>query len=182
MLHTLQTLFGTAVMERTILLVNHVLASEPVATARLGAHAGRSIEMRFDGWPDLLPALPAASFRVTPAGLVEWCGPEQAALPGPADLRIVVDASNPLLAAAQVLTGARPRIEVAGDAAFATDVNWLFDNLRWDLEDDLAKLIGPAPACEAARLGGAIAVALRQAVQSLGALAERRRGNGQRAE
>jgi ubiquinone biosynthesis protein UbiJ len=178
MLHTLHILLGTSVMERAVLLVNHVLRSEPVATARLAAHSGRRIELRFDGWPDLLPALPATDFRISAAGLVEWGGAGQADRAEPADLRITVDASNPLLVAAQALSGDRPRIDVAGDAVLATDVNWLFDNLRWDIEDDLAKLVGPAPAREAARVGGAIAAALRQAAQSLDALARGRRGNG----
>jgi len=57
-------------------------------------------------------------------------------------------------------------------------VNWLFDNLRWDIEDDLAKIVGPAPAREMARLGGVIATGLREAVTGVGALAERMRRGG----
>ncbi len=157
-------------MTRLTLLVNHVLASEPVASQRLAAHAGRSISVQFEGWPALLPPLPATAFRVTPAGLVEWCGP---VAPEPPDLRVAVDASNPALAAVQAVGGERPRIDVSGDAVFATDVSWVFDNLRWDVQDDLERLVGAPVARELARLGKAVAGAMAEAVRSLSALAAR---------
>jgi ubiquinone biosynthesis protein UbiJ len=163
----LNLLLGGAVIERATLLANHVLGAEPVATDRLRAHAGRCIRLHFDGWPMRLPPLPATAFRITPAGLVEWCGAD--ALPE-ADLRVSIDASNPALAFAQALTGERPKVEVAGDAAFAGDLNWLFDNLRWDVQDDLARLVGQAPAREIARLSGAVAAGMREAVRTLGGL------------
>jgi ubiquinone biosynthesis protein UbiJ len=175
MLHSLQALASEAVIERAILLANHVIAGEPVAAQRLRAHAGRSLLLDAQGWPSLLPPLPALAFRVTPAGLLEWCGAD---VPEAPDLRVSIDASNPALAVLRTLGGERPRIEVAGDAQFATDVNWLFDNLRWDLEDDLARVIGDAPAHELARLGGSVALALREAVRGIGSLASRLRRNG----
>ena len=171
MFHSLNSLLGQATLERLTLLANHVLASEPVATQRLARHAGRRIELRFDGWPTLLPPLPATSFRVTPAGLLEWCGADAPAEP---DLRVRVDASNPALAMAQALAGTRPAVDVAGDAAFATDLNWLFDNLRWDVQDDLAQLVGPGPAREIGRLAGGIAAGVREAAKAVSGLVARR--------
>jgi len=164
MFHSLNSLIGQAAVERLTLVVNHVIAAEPVAVERLRPHAGRCIQLHFDAWPSLLPALPPTAFRVTPAGLVEWCDDDVAAEP---DLRVGIDASNPALAMAQALTGTRPKVEVAGDAAFATDLNWLFDNLRWDVQDDLARVVGPAPAREIARLAGGIAAGVREAVRTL---------------
>jgi ubiquinone biosynthesis accessory factor UbiJ len=172
MLHSLHSALGSAAIERLTLVVNHVLAAESVATQRLRAHAGRSIRLHFEGWPVLLPPLPATTFRVTPAGLIEWCGDEAVAEP---DLRVDIDASNPALAMAQALSGARPKVEVAGDAAFASDLNWLFDNLRWDVQDDLARVVGAAPARELARLGAGIAAGVREAVRTLGGLVARGR-------
>ncbi|SRR5258706_2201903 len=174
MLQSLQALASTAVMERVTLLANHVIGAEPVAAQRLREHAGRSVQLVFEGWPALLPALPPSAFRITAAGLVEWCGAEAPAQP---DLRVAIDASNPALALAQALAGERPRIEVAGDAQLATDVNWLFDNLRWDIEDDLARIVGQGPARELARLGQGVAAALREAVRTLGGVASRLRGD-----
>lgn len=175
MMHSLQALASQAVVERAILLANHVIAGEPVAAQRLGAHAGRCLLLTLDGWPALLPAAPPLGIRITPAGLLEWCGDD---LPAAPDLRVSVDASNPALALLRALGGEKPRIEVAGDAQFATDVNWLFDNLRWDLEDDLARLIGDAPARELSRFGASVAAALREAVRGIGSMASRLRGAG----
>ena len=170
MFKALQSLLAPAVMERLTLLVNHVLASEPVAAQRLRPHVGRCIVVLFEAWPSLLPPLPTAAFRITPAALLEWCGSDA---PADAALRITIDASNPALALLQAIAGERPRIDVSGDAAFAADVNWLFDNLRWDVQDDLARIVGQAPAHELARLASAIAAALRSAAQTLGARARR---------
>ena len=173
MLQGLNLLLGGAAIERATLLANHVLTSEPVATRRLMAHSGRRVELHFSGWPAVLPRLPNASFLITPAGLLEWCGEEGVA---PADLRVVIEASNPALALAQALSGARPKVEVAGDAALAADLNWIFDNVRWDVQDDLARLVGPAPAREIARIAGGVAGGLQVAVRTLHGLVTRDRG------
>lgn len=168
MLHSLNTLAAVALMERATLLVNHVLASESMATLRLRPHAGRCIRVQATGWPDLLPVLPEIAFRITPAGLLEWCGQEP---PTAVALQIDVDASNPARAALLALAGERPSIQVAGDAALANDVNWLFDNLHWDIEDDLEALLGPVAAQRLGELGRAIAGAVRLAAQSLAGVA-----------
>ena len=157
MLHALQHQIGAAAMQRITLLANHVVSAEAQATARLRPHAGRCIRLHLDGWPALLPAPPATAFVVTPAGLLEW----QEEPPASADLEIRVDMSNPARAALQALVGQRPRTEVSGDAVFAGDVNWLIDNLRWDLEDDLARIVGTAPAREISRIGAAVGDAVR---------------------
>ena len=175
MFHAIQTALADEGMARVVLLVNHVLVSEPAAAQRLRAHVGRRLRLQPGGWPGWLPPLPDLTFRVSPAALVEWCGE-----PGdePVDLQISVDASNPAKALMQALAGERPRVDVAGDAAFATDVNWLFDHLRWDIEDDLAKIVGPAPAHELARLARGAATGLRDAVTGVGAMAARLRRGG----
>ena len=167
MFHDVRIQLETALMERATLLLNHVISSEPVAMERLRAHAGRSLRIDVVGWPSWLPAPSGIGYRVTPAGLTEWLGPEPADL---ADLRITVEASNPARAAARLLGGVKPEVDVSGDAGFAADVDWLIANLRWDVEDDLARVVGAAPARQIGRLAGAVAGGLRQAV---GAFAER---------
>ena len=171
MFHTLQLIVGKATMERVTLLLNHVIGAEPIAMQRLREHAGRSVKIELQGWPGLLPALPPTTFRVTAAGLLEWCADEAVEQP---DLRVGIDASNPALAAVQALTGERPRVEVSGDAAFATDLNWLIDNLRWDVQDDLARVLGDVPAREITRIGSGIAAGVREAVRTVGGLVRRR--------
>jgi len=170
MFRTLTSALQATLAERLALLLNHVLAAEPAATERLRAHSGRSLQLQLDGWPALLPAFPELAFRVTPAGLLEWCGLEPPASP---DLRLRLDASNPALALAQWAQGERPRVDVQGDAQFAAELSWLMDNLRWDVQDDLARLVGEAPAHEIARVGKLFAGGLREAVRVLSGWAVR---------
>jgi len=152
------------------LLANHVVASEPQAQQRLRPHAGRVVMLELSGWPALMPALPALAFVVTPAGLLEWSGPDGAPS---VDLRLRVDASNPAGLFARGLSGKRPPVEVSGDATLAADVSWLMDHLRWDIEDDLAQLIGAGPAREISRIGALLASGLREAVKAVTTLGER---------
>jgi ubiquinone biosynthesis protein UbiJ len=173
MFDALQQLAASAFMQRLTLWLNHVLASESAAMQRLRPHAGRFIRLQMTGWPSLLPPLPELCFAITPAGLVEWCGADAPATP---DLSLTIDASNPARTLAQGLTGQRPAVDVSGDAALATDVSWLMDNLRWDVQDDLARVIGQAPAHELARVGGMLAGGLRDAVGALAGLAGRMAG------
>jgi ubiquinone biosynthesis accessory factor UbiJ len=170
MLQALHDLLAPAVMARTTLVLNHVLSSEPVATTRLRAHAGRRIELQPQGWPALLPPLPRLAFAVTPAGLLDW---DAAGAGLPADLAVRFDASNPALLAARALAGETPAVEVDGDAQLAGDVNWLLLNLRWDIEADLERVMPPAAAHQLFRLGGGLARGVQAAVKAAVAAAGR---------
>ncbi len=163
MVHTLQSLLAPALMSRLVLVINHVLGAEPAALQRLAPHAGALISVRIDGWPSLLPAPPALLWRVTPAGLLEWCeSPLPAAEPA---LCIRVDGANPLLLMARAAAGQMPAVDIDGDAQLAGDINWLLQNLRWDVAADLERLFGPAVAHSLHRLGSALARGIRGATQ-----------------
>jgi ubiquinone biosynthesis accessory factor UbiJ len=170
MLEAMKALAEKSVMERVVLLVNHVISAEPQAMDRLRTHASRTIRIELDGWPTMLPAPFPLAFRITPPGLIE-----RIEVPGPMtpDLRVGIAVSNPALVLAKLVVGERPAITVDGDAAFATDVNWLIENLRWDIQDDLARLVGDAPAREIARFGDAVAKALREGAKKLDEFARR---------
>ena len=159
MLNDLQQLLVPAVFSRLTLLLNHVLASETVATTRLKPHAGRIVCLQFRGWPSSLPSLPTLIFAITPAGLLEW---QLLPLAGAADLTLEIEASNPALELVRRLGGQAPRIQITGDSALAADVSWVTDNLRWDVEDDLSRLFGESVAHEMARIAGAMAGGLRR--------------------
>ena len=171
MLHSLNAMLAPALMERLVLVINHVLGSEPVATQRLQPHAQRVIRLQMQSWPALLPAPPALAFRVTPAGMLEWCGDAETS--AEADLVVRVDASNPLLLMARAMAGNKPAVAIDGDAQLAADVNWLLQNLRWDVAADLERLFGPAVAYPLHRLGSALARGLRAALQGASALVSR---------
>ena len=172
MIHALSEGLVSAVTARATVLANHVLASEPAATGRLRAHAGRLLRIRVLDWPDALPTLPSLRFAITPAGLLEWQpdargGAESCAADSPIDLDITLQAGNPAALLVQGLMGKRPAVSIAGDSALAADVSWVIDNLRWDVRDDVARLVGELPARELARHASALAEGLRSAVQGL---------------
>jgi len=171
MLHNLNALLAPALMERLVLVVNHVLGAEPAAMQRLQAHAQKVIQLQLQGWPTLLPPPPQLAFRITPAGMLEWCGGADA--PPGAELSVRVDASNPLLLMARAAAGERPSVSIDGDAQLAGDVNWLLLNLRWDIAADMERTFGPAVAYPLHRLGSALARALRAALQGAPGLTPR---------
>jgi ubiquinone biosynthesis accessory factor UbiJ len=173
-LGNLTTLLAPPVLERLTLVLNHVLRAEPAAVQRLVPHAGRAISVQLGGWPALLPPPPVLAWRITPAGLVEWCGLPAAGEAAPAaDLRITVDASNPAALAARALAGERPSVQVDGDAALAADIGWLLQNLRWDVAADLERFFGPVVAHQVHQAGRALARGLRAALDASGPLAEK---------
>jgi len=175
MLQTLHSMLAPAVLERLTLVINHVLGSEAVATDRLRPHAGRRIELELQGWPSLLPPPPALAWRITPAGLLEWQGlvPQAGA-----DLQVRMDASNPAALLARLMAGEPPSLSIEGDAQLASDINWLSQNLRWDVAADLERFFGPVVAQQLHRAGRSFAAALRSAVRGAQGLGERLRPRG----
>lgn len=165
----LSNLLAPAVLERLTLVMNHVLRAEAAAVERLQPHADRTLTMQLTGWPALLPPPPTLAWRVTPAGLLEWCGAGVDTAAPPADLRITVDARNPAALLARALTGERPTVQVEGDAAFAADIGWLLQNLRWDVAADLERFFGPVMAHQLHQAGRALARGLRTALDGLAA-------------
>jgi ubiquinone biosynthesis protein UbiJ len=179
MLKNLQALLAPALAERLTLVINHVLSSEVAATSRLQPHTGRTVALAITNWPSLLPAPPSLAWRVTPAGMLDWCGP--GALDAP-DLAVTLDAPNPALLIGRLVGGEVPAVQIDGDAQLAGDVNWLLQNIRWDVAADLERLFGPTVARPLHRIGSALAKALRAAFDlgSRGAagLGERLRSRG----
>lgn len=161
MLHALQSLLAPALSERLTLVINHVLAGEAAATERLRLHAGRSLALVVTAWPNLLPPPPELAWRVTPAGMLEWCGTGPLAAP---DLAVRLDAANPALLVARMIGGEVPAVQIDGDAQLAADVNWLLQNVRWDVGADLERLFGPTVGHQLHRFGSVLAAALRSAL------------------
>lgn len=156
---------GQFALPRLTLLLNHIVSSEPVATAKLQAHVGRTIDIRWDSPTSApLPAfvariLPSGGgqlkpwrFVITPAGLFEAVDTPAAAentdttVTSLNGLTITVRLADPLTMARQALKGERPDVTIEGDAALAEVASWMMKNLRWDIQDDVARWMGTAPA------------------------------------
>lgn len=144
------------VQHRAVLFLNHVLQQEPEAQQRLLRQQGRVVLMR---WRTLSMRLAA-----TPAGLLELA-PDTAA----ADLTLTVTEASPLGLAGAALRGDKPGVQIEGDVQLAAEVNWLVDHVRWDVEEDLARLIGDAPAHALAEAARRVAGGLRRFVDAASA-------------
>jgi ubiquinone biosynthesis protein UbiJ len=136
---------------RLVLLLNHVLMQEPQAMDRLRRQAGRIVEARWRMFHVRLVA--------TPAGLLDLASP--AAAP---DLTLTVTDDSPWTLTRTALRGEKPPVRIVGDVQFAAEVNWLVDHVRWDLEEDLARVVGDAPAHAVARAVRGMVDALRRFV------------------
>ena len=78
-----------------------------------------------------------------------------------------MDAANPARLVAQALMGQRPSAAIEGDAALAAELDWLAQNLRWDIASDLERVL-PMPVAQGLyTLGKMAAQALRAAAQSV---------------
>ena len=167
------------VLDRALLWLNHVLAAEPAATARLAVHAGRKVTVHWQGPAGPWPVPPDLVLRITPAGLCETVEAEpDASSPPSAGLRVTVALPAPHELLSLWFAGKRPAVSVEGDARFAADVAWLVENLRWDVEHDLARFVGDAAAHEFVRFGTALRDALRSATGGINDLWSRRPGAG----
>jgi ubiquinone biosynthesis accessory factor UbiJ len=135
------------VQHRVVLLINHVLMQEPEAMARLARVKASVVRVQWQNFTMTLAA--------TPAGLLERADDHKAA-----DLSLLV-ADDRLASLVQtVLAGGKPPIKIEGDVQLAAEVNWLVDHVRWDVEEDLSRILGDAPA-------HAVASAAKQVVAGL---------------
>lgn len=126
---------------RLVLLLNHVLQQEKAAQERLSKKKGSVAHVRY--------GLFAINFVVTPAGLLDLADPQAAP-----DLVLTLPTEQPLQTLRTLLAGKPPAMTIEGDVQLAGEVAWLAENVRWDAEEDLARLMGDAPAhalCQGAR-------------------------------
>lgn len=132
---------------RLVLLLNHVLQQEPEAQARLKRQTGRLVEASWRVFTVRLVATPAGLLDLGPAGV-------------PPDLTLTLTDESPWSLAQAALRGDKPPVRIAGDVQLAAEVQWLVDHVRWDLEEDLARVVGDAPA-------HAIAQAMHRAAEAV---------------
>ena len=139
--------------QRLVLFLNHVLMQEKEATNRLVRQKGRVARVQWRSYSLALVITPAGLFNVAP----------ETATP---DLRLEVTEASPFTLAQGALRGDKPAIRIEGDVQLAAEINWLVDHVRWDVEEDLARVIGDTPAHTVAQVAGRGAQALQQFVGS----------------
>ena len=122
--------------------LNHLLAAEPWARERLAPFAGAAVELRH-------PPFPAVRLTIRPGGTVQAGGGDPA-----------LTVTLPPSALANLARGPEyfmRSIDVAGDPGLAAEVMMLARHLRWDVEEDLSKLLGDVAAHRLADAGRAFA-------------------------
>ncbi|QWE16492.1 SCP2 domain-containing protein [Polynucleobacter sp. AP-Nino-20-G2] len=137
--------------------INHVLMAEPWATAELAKHSGKVILLK-------LP-IGNLGFELTPGGLLNSVAPlQQPSL----ELDISADALGSLLGGpGNLREQAIKAVKITGDADLAQLLGRLAGQVRWEYEEDLAKLIGDAPANFAIRQGKKVVSSGKSAVSDL---------------
>ena len=141
------------VQQRLVLFLNHVLMQEKEAMERLVRQRGRVARVQWRAF--------SMALVITPAGLLNLAA--EGATP---DLQLEVTETSPLALAQVALRGDKPAIRIEGDVQLAAEINWLVDNVRWDLEEDLSRVVGDAPAHTISEVARKAAQALRQFVGS----------------
>jgi ubiquinone biosynthesis protein UbiJ len=137
---------------RIVLVLNHVLMQEPQAMERLARQKGSVVLAQWQQW----------TFRVTmtPAGLLDLAPPGAAP-----DLTLIVTDSSPLAIVQALMVGNTPNVRIEGDVQLAAEVNWLIDHVRWDVEEDVSRILGDAPAHALVQAARSMAQALQQFVR-----------------
>ena len=139
--------------KRLVLFLNHVLMQEKEAQDRLARKKGSVLHIRWGLFElDLL---------VTAAGLLD-CAPPGAK----PDLLVAVTADSPVSVLQSVFSGKTPPVKIEGDVQLAAEIGWLAENLRWDFEEDLSRILGDVPAHALADAARRIASGLKQFLKS----------------
>jgi ubiquinone biosynthesis protein UbiJ len=137
--------------------INHVLSSEPWATGELARHAGKTILLK----------LPVGDlcFEITPAGLLAVSEASDTS-------SLVLEVSAKALSELTGSTGSLREqvfkaVKITGDADLAQLLGRLVGQVRWEYEEDLARLVGDAPANFAVRQGKKFVSASKSAASDL---------------
>lgn len=109
---------------------NHLLAQSGWARKRLEPHAGRTA--RLD-----LPPVGAIDFSVSADGhLAEWTSEEAP------DVMLRLPLGQLPQALSDGMEAVMRQVRIEGNAEFADALGFVFRHLRWDLEEDLSRVVG----------------------------------------
>lgn len=133
--------------------LNHILASADWATERLRPFAGQTARIGAGPLTFDLTVTGQGDFH---AGQAEGAPVVEITLPADAPLRYFADPASVFAAA-----------RLSGPADFAETLAFVFRNLRWDAEGDLARVIGDIPAYRLGKMGRTVFAAQREAARRL---------------
>jgi len=136
-----------------VAFANHLLDAAPWARDKLSAHSGKTA--LFDVFPVLVSVTVMADGRLQPAS---------------AEASPAVTVRLTHLVLLEVLAGGEDafrKADVTGDTDFAAVISQVVSNLRWDVEEDLSRVVGDIAAHRIAQAGQAAATWPRKAAASL---------------
>lgn len=138
---------------KVVLFLNHVLQQAEHALPRTRRLSGRTVQVRWMGrsW----------AWAFTPAGLLE-----AREVTPKVDLLLDLGDVSPLDLAQLWWRDERPALRIEGDVQMAAEINWLVEHVRWDPEEDLARLVGDAQARFIAQTGRRLAQGLAALVRN----------------
>jgi ubiquinone biosynthesis protein UbiJ len=124
---------------RVCLLVNHILSQEAEAIVVGGV---------------------SVTWRVTLVGLFE----STTASPSSSepDLRIDVTQAQWSALLKTLVSGEQPEVQIFGDVMLAAELGWLREHVRWDVEADIARLVGDVPAVWLSSAGKQLVAAVQR--------------------
>ena len=132
---------------RLLLLVNHVLSQEPEAMRRLARHKTKRLQVDGGGV--------GVCWEISGVGLFMRADTTRVVEP---DLRVAVIETQWAALLKTVASGAQPEVKIFGDVLLAAEIGWIRDHVRWDIEADVARVIGDVAAVNLTRIvKGAIA-------------------------
>lgn len=123
--------------------IDHMLAAEPWARAQLAPHANKTLHVVVGPFTVCLSVAPSGSVARAAAGSAPDATVTLASSVLP---RVLVDGRDAVMR----------DMQLAGDVEFAQAVSLVARHLRWDVEEDLSRVVGDAAAHRV--VGGARAV------------------------
>ena len=122
---------------RIVLLLNHVLQQEPEAMQRIARQKGRIVKFAWQQYTLLLTPTAVGLLAVAAQPTDEK---------QKIDLLLEVIDTDVAELGKKLMQGDKPNVRIEGDVQLAAEVQWLAQNVQWDLEGDLARLFGNVPA------------------------------------
>lgn len=131
--------------------LNHLIQSENWARERLRQHAGAKLLVEAGGFNVRLTIDDRGHFQ---AGDASMPADVTVSLPADSAFGLLLDSENVLAA-----------VKLGGSAEIAESLAFVFRNLKWDVEADLAAFVGDIPARRLAMMGNTAVSSLQNSIR-----------------